>query len=326
MSSLVAGSSKKYNIGVLVSFNDAYADMARVSVFENIEHYCKLHGYTLHVDRQQSERMTRFAAWNKVIACIEALPLYDWLFYIDVDCIIMDHTKPLEVFIDDYYSFIVPAHNVRAVDTPVLNEMGTDCVITSQFLVRNDEIGMAILEDIWAAKEWPEGMDINTFDFEGRQARLTIEKPEFSMRVKVIEEHLLNRFWYVNDPFINFHNKGVNDNIWQPGDFIVHVSNYPVKDRTDLIDMLNYFSGGDVMGWQRETSNIKFTSFDDLNNVMIDVCDKDHQVLIRYAFPELSHKLRYILYTSDQIDQQEVIVKAYRHDKLIATRYLPCKN
>jgi hypothetical protein len=80
------------------------------------------------------------------------------------------------------------------------------------------------------------------------------------------------------------------------------------------------------MGWYREPSKIKFTSFDDLNNVMIDVCDKDHQVLIRYAFPELSHEIRYILYTNEEIDQQEVIVKAYRNGKLIATRYLPCKN
>jgi hypothetical protein len=40
--------------------------------------------------------MDRYAAWNKIIACIDALPLYDWIFYIDVDCIIMNHSKMLE--------------------------------------------------------------------------------------------------------------------------------------------------------------------------------------------------------------------------------------
>lgn len=325
MSSLEAGSSRKYKIGVVVSYNQAYSELARVGVFGNIAHYCKLHGYTLHVDTQQSPDMNRHAAWNKVIACIDALPLYDWIFYIDVDCLIMNHTIQLEALIDDDYSFIVPAHNVEPVDTPVMNEMGTNCVITSQFFVKNDEVGMAILRDIWEAKEWPQGMHINTFDYEGRQARITIEKPQFRERVKVVEEHLLNRFWYVKDPFIVFHNKGVNDNVWQPGDFIVHVSNYPVAERVELLDMLNYFSGGDVCGFLREPSKIKFTCFADQENIHVKVCDVNHQPLIAYFFPELSWKIRYILYTNEDIDKQDVIVKIYRHENLIGIRYL-CKQ
>jgi hypothetical protein len=326
MSSSEAGLLKKYNIGVVVSFNDAYSDMARVSVFENIDHYCKLYGYTLHIDKQESKRMDRYAAWNKIIACIDALPLYDWIFYIDVDCIIMNHSKMLETFISDDYSFIIPAHNIKAVDTPVLNEVGTDCVITSQFFVKNDEVGMAILEDIWQASDWPADMDINEFDHEGRQTRVTINKPQFSKRVKVVEEHVLNRFWYVNNPFINFHNKGVNDNIWQSGDFIVHVSNYSVKDRTNLLDMLNHFSGGEVMGYVREPSIIKFTCFDDLEDVWIDLCNENNEVMIKYYFEQLSYKITYILYTDSQIDQQNLIVKAYRKEELISARYLPCKK
>ena len=326
MSFSEAGLSKKYNIGVVVTFNNTYSDMARVSVFENIEHYCKMYGYTLHIDRQESPRMVRYAAWNKIIACIDALPLYDWIFYIDVDCIIMNHTKALETFIDDNYSFIIPAHNIEAVDTPVLNEVGTDCVITSQFFVKNDEVGMAILEDIWEAKEWPVGMDINEFDHEGRQTRVTINKPQFSKRVKVVEEHVLNRFWYINNPFISFHNKGVNNNVWQPGDFIVHVSNYSVTERTNLLDMLNHFSGGEVMGYIREPSMIKFTCFDDLKDIFIDVCDENHGVLIKYYFEDLSYKISYILYTNDQIDELNVIVKVYKNEKLISARYLPCKK
>lgn len=326
MNSLEAGLSRKCKVGVVVSYNEAYADMARVSVFENIAHYCNLYGYTLHVNTQQSPAMTRHPAWNKVIACIEALPLYDWIFYIDVDCIVMNHTIQLEVLIDDDYSFIVPAHNLNAVDTPVLNEMGTNCVITSQFLVRNDDVGMAILQDIWDAKDWPEGMNINSFDYEGRQTRVTINKPQFSKRVKVVEEHVLNRFWYINNPFISFHNKGVNNNVWQPGDFIVHVSNYSVNERTNLLDMLNHFSGGEVMGYIREPSIIKFTCFDDLKDIFIDVCDENHGVLIKYYFEDLSYKISYILYTNDQIDELNVIVKVYNNEKLISARYLPCKK
>lgn len=325
MNSLEAGLSKKYNIGVVVSYNEPYADMARVSVFENIAHYCNLYGYSLHVDPQSSPEMTRYAAWNKIISCIKALPLYDWIFYIDVDCLIMNHTIQLEAFIDDDYSFIVPAHNLEPVDTPMLNEMGTNCVITSQFLVKNDEMGMAILKDIWEANDWPEGMDINTFDYEGRQARVTIDKPQFRERVKVIEEFMMNRFWYVKNPFIVFHNKSVNDNVWQPGDFIVHVSNYTVAERTELLDVLNYFSGGSVCGFVREPSKIKFVTFEDQENIFINVCNVNHEPLMSYSFESLSWKIRYILYTNEEIDSQNVIVKVYRHDNLIATRYI-CKK
>lgn len=325
MNSLEAGLSRKYKIGVVVSYNEVYADAVRVSVFENIAHYCNLYGYKLHVDKQLSSDMTRFAAWNKVIACIDALPFYDWIFYIDSDCLIMNHTIQLEAFIDDDYSFIVPAHNIEPVDTPVLNEMGTNCVITSQFFVKNDEMGMNILRDIWEAKEWPKGMHINTFDYEGRQTRITIEKPEFRERVKVVEEFLLNRFWYVNDPFIVFHNRGVNDNVWQPGDFIVHVSNYSVAERVELLDMLNYFSGGDIYGFIREPSEIKFTCYQNQENIHVQVCDINHQPLINYFFKELSWKVRYILYTNEDIDGQDVIVKVYRHENLIGIRYL-CKK
>jgi hypothetical protein len=313
-------------IGIVVSYNESYSDMAQVSVYRNIIQYCLLHNYDLYVDTQISERMDRHPAWNKIIACIEALPNYDWIFFIDTDCLIMNHSIKLESLIDDNFSFIVPTHNISALDTPVINSLGNDCVISSQFLVKNNEIGLKILEDIWEAKEWPKGLDINTFDYEGRQVRLTIDKPEFKPHVKIIEEKLLNRFWYVNNPFIVNRNKTVNENVWEPGDFIVHVTNYKPNERVILLDRLNFFSGGLISCIVREKNKIIVSPLVELENVRIHILNTSRNILINFLFERMDYKLKYILYTNDDIDNQDVIINSYSNDILISSKYIECKN
>jgi hypothetical protein len=232
------------DICVLVSYNEFYADMASLTVEHNIKKYCKMHGYTLWEDKQETtNEYQRSSQWQKIKVSIDVLKNnnFKWLFFIDLDCLIMNSDIKLESIIDDNYAFIVPAHNMKPIDTPVVGH-NVENIITSQYLVKNNEDGLAILEDIWEAKGHPENIDINSFDYEGRQARITISKPEFKDKIKIIEERILNRFWYVNNPFMTFHFKGVNDLVWQPGDFIVHVTGYKKEDRIKLLSDLNYFS------------------------------------------------------------------------------------
>jgi len=231
-------------ICVLVSYNDDYEHMTSLTVENNIKKYCELYGYSLWIDKQEnSNQYNRAPQWYKIKTSIDILENnnFKWLFFIDADCLIMNSNIRLESLIDDNYSFIVPAHNITPVDTPVTNH-NVKNIITSQYLVKNDDAGLSILKDIWEANGFPEGIDINTFDYEGRQARVTISKPEFKDKVKIIEERLLNTFWYMNNPFLVFHFKGVNDLVWKPGDFIVHVTGYKVEDRVKILSDLNYFS------------------------------------------------------------------------------------
>lgn len=233
------------DICVLVSYDDNYAAMAQITVHNNIKKYCEKQGYTLWVDTQQDINNLRGAAWQKIRKSIDILKSHDfkWLFFIDTDCLIMNSDIKLESLIDNDYSFIIPKHNVKAEDNPITTIPGVQNTISSQFLVKNDKDGLAILEAIWEAKEWPEGMDISTFDYEGRQVRLIINSLRFKDSIKIIEEKLLNRFWYMNNPFMVMHFRGVNNNAWQPGDFIVHVTGYPKEERIKLLSDLNYFSG-----------------------------------------------------------------------------------
>lgn len=231
------------DICVLVSYNENYAEMAQITVFDNIKAYCKKHDYTLWIDTQQKVDNTRSSHWQKIKTAINILPNFKWLFFIDIDCLIMNSDIKLESLIDNNYSFIVPSHTMAAEDNPITNIEGVHNIITSQFLVKNDEYGLAILQAIWDAEGWPEGMDISTFDYEGRQTRIVINSLKFKNQIKIIEEKLLNRFWYMNNPFMVMHLKGINDNVWQPEDFIVHVTGYSKEERIRLLSDLNYFSG-----------------------------------------------------------------------------------
>jgi len=224
-------------ICVLVSYDEGYKRMASYTVRDNIRKYCDLHGYDLHIDYQEKFSNGKPSQWQKIRAARELLETnkYDWVFYLDTDCIIMNPDINLESFIDDNCSFIVPRHCIEAVDTPT----SEGNIISSQFFVKNDEFGKDILDEIWLA----EGNDkVNQFDYEGRQIRILINNGKYKNRIKLVEEKRLNRFWYFNNPFMVFKFKGINENVWQKGDFIVHVTGYDTEARVRLLSDLNYFS------------------------------------------------------------------------------------
>ena len=224
-------------ICVLVSYDEGYKRMASYTVRDNIRKYCDLHGYDLHIDYQEKFSNGKPSQWQKIRAARELLETnkYDWVFYLDTDCIIMNPDIKLESFMDDNCSFIVPRHCIEAVDTPT----SEGNIISSQFFVKNDEFGKDILDEIWLA----EGNDkVNQFDYEGRQIRILINNGKYKNRIKLVEEKRLNRFWYFNNPFMVFKFKGINENVWQKGDFIIHVTGYNTEARVRLLSDLNYFS------------------------------------------------------------------------------------
>jgi hypothetical protein len=228
--------------------------MASYTVRDNIRKYCDMHGYDLHIDYQEKFSNGKPAQWQKIRAARELLETgkYDWVFYLDTDCLIMNPDIKLESFVDDDCSFIVPAHSIKAVDNPIHWEIReridnymsilkvVDNIISSQFFVKNNEHGKAILDEIWEAK----GNDkVDKFDYEGRQIRMIINEGKYKEHIKIVEEKRLNRFWYFNNPFMVFNFAGINHNVWQDRDFIVHVTGYDTEARVRLLSDLNYFSG-----------------------------------------------------------------------------------
>jgi hypothetical protein len=229
------------NICVIVCYDDSYSNMAETTVGLNIKPYCEKHGYDIYIDRYENYDTSRAPQWHKIKVCIEVLQTnkYDWIFFIDIDCLIMNSSIKLESIIDNQYSFILPQHIMPAEDTPIINIPEVQNIITSQFFVKNDADGLSILNAIWNANS---NIDINKFDYDGRGVRIVINSGEFNHKIKIVEEHLLNRFWYMNNPFMTMYFIGINDHVWKPKDFIVHVTGYKTEERTRLLSDINYFA------------------------------------------------------------------------------------
>jgi hypothetical protein len=312
------------DICFLVSYDENYKNISKITVDNNIRKYCKLHGYTLWIDRQEIKYGDRDSQWQKIKVVLNILETekFKWIFFMDSDCLIMDTTKKLEGFLNDEFSFIIPSHSMEPNDHPVKNSQGTNMVITSHFFVKNDEIGKQILLDIWNAPDWPKKLPINTFDHEGRQCRMTIEKPKFKPFVNVIQEKLLNRFWYMNSPFMTIKNPNINDNVWQPGDFSVHVTGYPLKIREELLSDLNFFSGGLVTGFRRFPTRITFHTTKASTNIRIILHDLNGNALHNYFFDNLTSKLEYIMFTPEDIFYMDLIIKTYDENNNIVGLYL----
>ncbi len=316
-------------ICVLVSYNNNYAGLAKYTL-SNIKNYCDLHGYHLWIDKHEDhppidKPQEWLVSYLKFKTATHILKNYDfdWIFYIDTDCLIMNPAIKLESLIDENYSFLVTQHAVPALDNPIITSTGVDSVISSQFFIKNSKDGLDILDAIWENKGWPDEIAKTAWDLEGRQFRILMNDSYYKDKIKAIEETKLNRFWYVNNPFIVLNIKGVNKNIWEPGDFIVHVVGYKSEERAALASDLNFFSGGLLYKWQYSNNTIVFSPAYDMKGIKIQLYNKDNNFIMQYILGDVYSSLSYSLYAPENLDREDLIIKGYNDkDELISLFYL----
>lgn len=272
-------------ICVTTIYNDNYQNMANITAFDNFEKYCKIHGYSLEVIKVEDDKIERTPHWEKVKSVKSLLQSgkYDWVFFIDLDCLFMNTTIKLESFISDEHFMVITGHN-DIPDTPILNQHGTKSIMTAQFLIKNCEESIKFLDDVWAAKETQD--KIKVFDYEMRQFRYSADKSEFKQGIKIIDGKNLNRFWYSNSIFMIHHFPKTNDDVWQYGDFIVHVPAGAAEQRLAHLSDLNYFSGGAMIGHRIEEDVVLFEPLSDIQNFKMVIIDAEGSKT-NYHFDEL---------------------------------------
>lgn len=83
----------------IISFGDKNVSQWRVFSFEVLSQYADLHGYDCHL---YSETLDpgRPPAWSKILYLLEHLDSYDWLVWIDTDCII----EQVHLRVEDFLS------------------------------------------------------------------------------------------------------------------------------------------------------------------------------------------------------------------------------
>lgn len=318
---------KSSRIGILMMYDDLYEPLARITIDQSVRQYCDLHGYRLYEHKVLPGETDRATSWQKLPKSLEILESgeVDWLFYLDVDCLIMNPSIRLESLIDDEYSIILPAHGVPANDCPLPdNGFGGDGIIAAMYLMRRSEKAISFLREAWECRETPEGIDPESFDWEQRQFRLLISKPEYKGEVKIVEERSMNTFWYINNPFMVFSHPGITDLFWKPGDFIVHVTGYKPEERTRILADLSYFSGGAIRA-RMESDRVIFSPIVDLPYARVVLRGKDRKFISTFSFEELKSRANYWIALPE--GQQEIIIEAYDiSGKIIAQKIVSKKS
>lgn len=311
----------KMKIGILMMYDSRYENMSKITIDKNVRQYCEMHGYRLFVHKIDGSENDRPPQWQKIIKSIEILESkeVDWLMFLDLDCLIMNSTIKIESLIDERYSLIIPAHIADAIDYPMEdNGFGGNSIISAMYIAKSDEMGLAILKDVWEKNGMPKEAKDNEFDYEQRQFRITLSKPEFRKHVNIVEESRMHTSWYINDPFSVFFFTGCNENAWKPGKFIVHVTTYALEDRTRLLDWLNHFSGGDVTKMQIKEGCLFFSPIKNIKYANIKIKDMSGNILRSSNFENLMYRIKYFISLPENTDR--AIVEAYDEEGRIITQ------
>jgi hypothetical protein len=97
-----------------------------------------------------------------------------------------------------------------------------------------------MMQDAWDANRYEsQKVSYQIFDHEQRQIRILInENEDYRSKTKIVEEKVLNSVWRISDPEILklYPDWNTADNIYKPGDFVIHFVGYKYKDRGKIME------------------------------------------------------------------------------------------
>jgi len=282
----------KKRIMIVSMYNDTYREISEITLFKNFKKYASFHGYNLKA--HFIENPERAVQWHK-ISLLRDLMLNneaDWFFFVDADCLFMNMSRRIEDYIDNNYFLIIPSGG-GSVDNDLDDDFRKNNLMSSQMLIKNCQESIDFLNEIWNAPDWPDGMSLDEFDHEMRQMRISCLKPEWKYGIKIVEEKLLNRFWPAFEPRMAMAHKHINLNLWQPGDFIVHVTGYPREERALLLKEIEVFSGGLVAQWSHEPGKVYLRPLADIKDMKVVLYNKRGDYVMYWDFDKVDHRLLY---------------------------------
>jgi len=173
-------------------------------------------------------------------------------------------------------------------------------------LIKSCKESLDFLEEIWDAPDWPDAMDINEFDHEMRQMRISYKKNKWRSGIDVIEEKLFNRFWPTKNPFMVDAFPNINKNLWEAGDFIAHVTSYTTDERVEIINLLTSFVGGKLGKWERNGNKIFYKPLVENLGIIKLFLERDGKQIVFWTLDSPSIKMVYWV-SSDFINEGDII-------------------
>lgn len=124
---------------------------------QNHRAYCAKHGYQYNAHFGRISE--RHAAWDKIMAVRRLLPYYDYVMWIDADCVFNNLYKRIEEYIYKSGTF---CHDV------LYNQENRQWhyVNTGVFILKNDKKSFDFLNAVWDSQD-PKVIDIDKRSYDG---------------------------------------------------------------------------------------------------------------------------------------------------------------
>ncbi|HAI18740.1 MAG TPA: hypothetical protein DCM10_12310, partial [Xanthomarina gelatinilytica] len=122
-------------------------DWACIAV-DNKKKYCRKHGYDFVCKRglYETKFEKRHPSWHSIKLILEILETtnIDWVFWSDVDALVMDATKKLETFIEDDYDMIIPTQG----QGEYCGIKTRNCLCCGHYFVKNTDWSKKLLKKL----------------------------------------------------------------------------------------------------------------------------------------------------------------------------------
>ncbi|KAI8146780.1 galactosyl transferase GMA12/MNN10 family-domain-containing protein [Fennellomyces sp. T-0311] len=122
---------------------------------ENKRQYALQNGYSF-VSRSsefaQQQLKHRKTVWGKIDVIEKVLPKYRWLFWLDMDAVIMDYNRTIEALMEklsDEYS-----RSFSEIDLVIARPHQDKMINAGVFLIRNSPWSLQFLRDVQSATDW----------------------------------------------------------------------------------------------------------------------------------------------------------------------------
>lgn len=181
-------------IGILTIYNKDFLDIANITKFHN-KQYAQKNNYPFF----DIYELDDFSYEKKQEAILRYLPEVDWMFYIDVDALIMNHKIKLEEFVKNKNSDFIAGHGLTWDKGNIVNP--------GVFFIKNSEWSVNFLNKIIdLCKTRTNGFDNEAIDILVKEENLIKRK-----RVERVSRKLFNSYG---------HKKHWD---YKEGDFVLHV-------------------------------------------------------------------------------------------------------
>ena len=133
----------KRKLCVVTGFDDKYHELAKISI-PNYLNYVNRHNLDLHISTQNvyPKIGTNYWSPNRHHIIKSILPKYDWILWVDIDCLFIKQSFNVCDLIDDKYNFILGINR----NPPFWYTEDTSYLELGTFLMKNDPMSFKMLD------------------------------------------------------------------------------------------------------------------------------------------------------------------------------------